>query len=108
MYGEIFAKVAAEDVPYMDKDEEAMPAFGEATYIQSYSICVVRLVNVCRMPWIFAVQAQHYPINLKFLLVHIYHVFLCTTRVHRDNPSTLFRVMFPEVGDVHMYVRTYV
>lgn len=31
VYGEIFAKVAAEDVPYMDKDEEAMPAFGEAT-----------------------------------------------------------------------------
>ena len=77
VYGEIFAKVAAEDVPYMDKDEEAMPAFGEATYIQSYSICVVKLLNVCRMPWIFAVQAQHYPLNLKFLLVHIYHVFLC-------------------------------
>ncbi len=35
VYREIFAKVAAEDIPYMDKEEEAMPAFGEAMYIQS-------------------------------------------------------------------------
>ena len=30
VYGEIFAKLAAEDVPYMDNDAEAMPIFGKA------------------------------------------------------------------------------
>ena len=31
--------MAAEDVPYMDKDEEAMPTFGKATYRVCLATC---------------------------------------------------------------------
>lgn len=58
VYREIFAKVAAEDTPYMDKEEEAMPAFGEAMY-STYRVYVARLVNAGRVSRVSAVQTQH-------------------------------------------------
>ena len=42
--------MAAEDVPYMDKDEEAMPTFGKATYRVCLATC---FDNTGRISWVF-------------------------------------------------------